>query len=496
MDTDIDVRPAAASSFYGVQKQPRSPLSGAVRNANFRTPERSANRFFTSRRNNNNSSEKKSPFRLGVKRSTPNRQNVQKGPIRTWQEARTASLSEEKKLKVIEMDGDIENRDPVGACRSVAGHSAATGAASDIVSLYRSENRAQILMPRESNSVEQYSSASEEEMKSTVTPVPLKNLKNSCYLNSVVQSLIAFPEMMNDIRDYLIQQTDPERGFGRKQLDFPITTALVKLHSSYESERIRYGPRDDSPIRNIRSRLKVLKNELGEMSRQFHSDDQQDAGECYSILVEAVSEEMRRAGGKVVIEDWLKMETNSHMICPSCKWQSQPLKSEDISTYLAIPDQKEDDGLQLDVQMLLTTSLYAIERREYNCQECGSNVVDYHRMVTKAPPIVVIQLSRTSLDGSKVDTLVDVNRRLTLHVGDSEVHESRIKTVEYELRSSICHVGPSITKGHYFSLTLNPKDNEWYDCDDDDIRKKDWEYVAYNSRKLGCCLFYGKLSDQ
>lgn len=60
----------------------------------------------------------------------------------------------------------------------------------------------------------------------------------------------------------------------------------------------------------------------------------------------------------------------------------------------------------------------------------------------------------------------------------------------YDLVAVICHHGLSLTGGHYICYIKNPRNNEWYQCDDDSITETTLDKVQDLTKRSGYCFFY------
>ena len=303
-------------------------------------------------------------------------------------------------------------------------------------------------------------------------------------MNSVVQSLVVFPDFMHELQKFLNSQAmSPAKTSSSR---FPILTSLVKLVLDYEKERQR--PAHEERDVDIRWRLERLKEKVGEQSRQFLSDKQQDAGEFFSFLMDAASEEIKKSGTASLVDEWIGLTTETRMTCPTCNHVSPPVETLNSSMYLAVPeDEQESPEERLDLQHLLTTHLQEVERRDLQCPKdgCQGREVEVRKTTRKLPRLLVIQLSRITMSGRKVEAAVAVSDPLSL----SSSSESG---AEYQLRSVICHVGPSITSGHYYAFIHNRADDKWYDCDDHEVREISRHLVCNEARTHGYCFFYEK----
>ena len=358
-------------------------------------------------------------------------------------------------------------------------------------------------------SKDQSSPSTQQQQRNSLAPVPLTNLKNSCYMNSVVQSLAVLPQLLKKLQIFLNEQEACSRAaaddltvkpeVAAKETSvarFPITTSLVKLFLEYEEQR-----QHSKHAGEMRYRLERLKEKVGMQSKQFLSDNQQDAGEFFAFLMDAASDEIRKAQSTNVIDDWLSTTTVTRTVCCSCHHASDPVTTSNTSTYLAAPEgmasegqDKEEEAETVDLQRLLLTSLdrqQETEILESRCEQpgCDGRQTEVHRQVTRLPRVLVIQLSRISLAGQKLEEAIEVSPVVRLPpVGAASTDDVQ----EYELRSVVCHIGPSISKGHYYAFARNVADSEWYNCDDHEIRECDFDEVAADARVHGHCFFYQK----
>jgi uncharacterized UBP type Zn finger protein len=342
-------------------------------------------------------------------------------------------------------------------------------------------------------------------IKSTKSPIPLSNLKNSCYMNSVIQSLTAFPDFLTSLQRFLNgesqKQLDSEKTTGTPTKSdqtyaakFPITTALVKLFLDYESERRRRDGEERTV--DMRYRLEKLKDKVGNQSKQFLSDNQQDAGEFFSFLMDAASDEIKKANSTSLIDDWMATTTETRMKCRKCDHVSDPVTTHSTVFYVQVPEERPDDAesdQDLNLQKLVNSSLHEVDRREFPCpaDSCQGQEVDATRIITKLPNILVILMSRISMTAEKIERPVDLSE--TISISAAAGADELSSTVEYELKSVICHIGPSTTTGHYYSLTRNHVNNVWYDCDDRSIYSADFAGVCSDGRTRGYCFFYQRI---
>lgn len=407
---------------------------------------------------------------------------------------------------------DIENRDPVAAIECVT--LTPTKKQVPLEEIQNSEDQRlsqTSVMTIDEDSAGSFPDSGSSTTKSCESPIPLTNLKNSCYMNSVVQSLAVFPQFILSLQKFLNSEAHAASEASTSDRPkpstteppharFPIITSMVKLFLDYEMERRRSA--DDSKTPDIRNRLERLKETVGRLSKQFLTDNQQDAGEFFAYLMDAASDEIRKSGKENLIEQWFAATAETRIQCRSCSHVCDPIVTNNTSTILAVPDRTDDssDDYKVDLESLFAQTLVQSERRDLkcSCEGCDGTEVDCVSTVSKLPEILMIQVSRISLAGEKIETPVEVSSILRVRTGSNEsvTYQDELtaltddQIVYYKLRSVICHIGSSITKGHYYSMTRNHVDDDWYDCDDHEIRRVDFSQVRQDSCVNGYCFFF------
>ena len=61
---------------------------------------------------------------------------------------------------------------------------------------------------------------------------------------------------------------------------------------------------------------------------------------------------------------------------------------------------------------------------------------------------------------------------------------------KFELSGVICHYGNCPSGGHYVCYLHDRLNNDWYQCDDENITQTDFEHVQEGSKSSGYGFFY------
>ncbi|CAG8569341.1 3180_t:CDS:2, partial [Diversispora eburnea] len=397
-------------------------------------------------------------------------------------------------------------------------------------------NDTQILMPNRPSPMEQNhhrlptSESSFSQLGSGIGTTGLKNLGNTCFMNSIIQCLSGTVPFARYFLD----------GSYKRHINKvnPLGSKGVLVEAFAELIRVMWDDKYTfvSPI--------LFKEAIGRFAPQFSGSDQHDSQEFLEFLLDGLHEDLNvkqkikeltpteekqmeslHTGivSEIMWERYLRKNNSvivslfqgqfrNQLICSSCKNTSTTYSE---FMYLSLPIPKERKGEQVNLEMCLKN--FVKEEildgdNSWYCSRC-----ECHRQATKQltisrlPDVLLIHLKRFSFNGpfrDKLDTYVDFpirNLDLTEYmpyeitqktknnipgIGGLNNFNNLQQTGPYDLYAVSNHYG-SLNGGHYTACVRNGYRQEWHNFDDSRVSVCDIKNVksraAYN-------LFYVRKS--
>ncbi|KAH7306501.1 hypothetical protein KP509_22G015900 [Ceratopteris richardii] len=298
-------------------------------------------------------------------------------------------------------------------------------------------------------------------------PLGLKNLGNSCYLNSVLQCLTYTPPLANFcLLNHHSSSCASLNGNNNTVCLFCVVEKRIARSLSVDSV-------SESPAR-IHSCLTLF-------AKHFRQGWQEDAHEFLRYVIEACnsvcvklhkilsssklrtrqdSQKLLKEEPRTVVKDIFGGVLQSQVKCLSCKAESNKLdEMMDLSLdVFKIASVKEALCRYFQPEVLDGSN-------KYKCEKCKKLTVARKQMsVSHAPNVLVIQLKRfENFFGGKIDRHITFEEHLYLY--GYMCNETKDLKPEYLLYAVIVHSGHSQDSGHYYSYVKDVH-GKWFCCND------------------------------
>ncbi|KAJ6724525.1 UBIQUITIN CARBOXYL-TERMINAL HYDROLASE 42 [Salix viminalis] len=288
-------------------------------------------------------------------------------------------------------------------------------------------------------------------------PLGLKNLGNSCYLNSVLQCLTYTPPLANFCLRLQHSSRCDSVANGDRKKDCPFCILEKRIVRSLSLDLTL-----DEPAK-IQSCLKIF-------AEHFRCGRQEDAHEFLRYVIDACHntclrlKKLRRKGiengGASVVKEIFGGALQSQVKCLCCNYESNKVDEiMDISLDV-LNSYSVSDAMQKFFQPEVLDG-----NNKYKCENCKKLVAARKQMsILQAPNVLVIQLKRfEGIFGGKIDKAIAFKEFLVLSSFMSKT--SQDPQPEYNLFGTIVHSGYSAESGHYYAY-IKDAIGRWYCCND------------------------------
>lgn len=339
--------------------------------------------------------------------------------------------------------------------------------------------------------------------------VGLKNLGNTCFMNSALQCLLNTPPLadyfMNDIH---IKEINKDNFLGSKGV---VTSAFADLYK-------QYWTREDINVIDPQDFYEAI----SKFAPQFSHGTQEDSQEFMAFLLDIIHEDLNRVKdkpyiadkdhndnkleehateswkyylmrNKSIIVDLFQGQSKSTLKCLQCGYVSHKFEP---FMYLSLPI-PEDDGNKPKVSLIECLKEYSKEEKldgeeKWNCTRCKVPVDSTKKIeIWKLPNILIVHLKRfkfTREMRGKVQTFIDFPHA-DLDLGGVAAGAQRDLPI-YDLFAISNHEG-SLSDGHYFTFAKNRDNHNWYAYNDSEVMTLSSEQLVSSSAYL---LFFSKTS--
>ncbi|ODN00955.1 Ubiquitin carboxyl-terminal hydrolase 8 [Orchesella cincta] len=318
----------------------------------------------------------------------------------------------------------------------------------------------------------------------------LKNLGNTCYMNSIIQCLSHTIRLVDYLRsEEYMREWHPGRSPTKGEATEELSAAIKQMHSGHRSIS-----------------LLDLKSTIGKHHRAFRGYEQQDSHEFITILLDWLHEEMNRAPEKTPLkeqkndglsdevaatrtwDDYKKSndskiselfcgQQKSCVTCSSCSTQSVTFEPFFI---LSVPI--PISGKKCDIQQCIDFYTTEEELSGWNCVQCKRKVRATKKIdLWRLPPYLIIHLQRFYNDGYWKKRLTEIDFPVeNLNLNPKVIGKDRNTSYDFQLYAVSNHYG-SMDGGHYTAYCR--QNGNW-------LRFDDLEVCPINGRDVPSAAAY------
>lgn len=352
------------------------------------------------------------------------------------------------------------------------------------------------------------------------TPVPrgntgLRNIGNTCFLNSVLQSVFATPLFSDCFLSGRWEQDLISRNKG-------VAAAFANLIGNLKTKETGTGYSRYSSGASTYE----LKSSLSKATKHFMGFDQEDGQEFLRLLLETLHEDLNRVTTKPPYQE-LKEDKTKKLQFNSDIWWNYNLKRDDsivndcfagqlFSKITCTRCNNESFAFDnfMDLSLSFTRSLsilagFSLERmlehflkeepldEDFYCTQCKKPQKSKKKFtIWRLPHILVFHLKRFSQSRFRREKLrhpITFPMQLDMSPYVKESTDDSVNRTNYELYAIVNHSG-DLEGGHYTAECKNPYDNKWYNFNDDSVSSFDMRNKSYSSDGSGYAylLFYAR----
>lgn len=307
--------------------------------------------------------------------------------------------------------------------------------------------------------------AKSQEPHSALAPAPLHNLRATCYMNSYLQVFMSLQEYNDRFQEILNTAQARYIEFGVNELPYlDYISPYSNFYWAYQSHR---GSKNGSCMTQD---LRNMFISIGALSQDFQdSTSEQDTMQLIMIAIDRCIDNFQQLGlGMNAAEEFLRVAFAYLDTCNKCNNLS--IRGElDTGIRLDIPGVLQEK-VPCTVQDCIDHTFSLTEDLPRTCDKCQHRGAARSLQVASIGTFVFFSLKRFPAASTKSNKMIRVNGTINLPMVNPETG-APVELVKLNLRAVICHVGMTISSGHYFAYVYNLPDRKWYQCNDSSINQ-------------------------
>jgi ubiquitin carboxyl-terminal hydrolase 34 len=280
----------------------------------------------------------------------------------------------------------------------------------------------------------------------------LRNLRNNCYLNSVIQQLY----FIDDFREYIIEKSISTQG---------------DCDAVYKQLRYLFANLKSSVLKVV-SPIAFTKNFKAFDGEPINPNQQQDANEFYSLLLNEIELQLKDVPNNIAKTYFLGLLVNKIVSLES----EMPFESRNEEPFMTILLDIKHNRNMFDSLDQFTRSEIMDEENKYYCDKYNTKIKAIRKYeFNNFPPCLTFTLNRFAFD-QKTLTRVKLNDyfefpfEINMSNWTEQVPQENSVSSLYKLVGVIVHSGMA-ESGHYFSYIFN--NGKWYEFNDTKVVEKD-----------------------
>ena len=335
--------------------------------------------------------------------------------------------------------------------------------------------------------------------------IGLKNLGNSCYMNTCLQILIHSQDFIKRLlsKKSLINKSHPisyyfysliEEMINSRESSFEpsIFKKIISIQHPEFPEFRKYTQFDTQEF--CRIILEDLNSELNEIKDKIAYKELKTSGKSKIECDKEYDKLFRSRESSIIIDSFYGQIINI-FICSKCKTKTFSFQKI-LDLPLLIPENNDKDDINeiISLKDLLNDYFKEDEKIKFKCENCNHKRKHEKEIkISQSPNILILSFQRIFFDDKKKKKnkrKIKFKEKLSIkeYIDEDCGHGEEYK---YYLYGIACHAG-DIDFGHYFAyIKINDKD--WYEFNDSKVKYIGDNIISESIFRDAYALFFKKI---